>query len=83
MKSTLAIAALATALLAGPAFADCAGDLTKIDEAMKSAKLDEATTTKVKTAYDTAKAAQTANDATACETATKEIMTLLGMPAAQ
>jgi hypothetical protein len=83
MKNILIAAALATTLFAAPAFADCAGDLAKIDEAMKTMKLDEAGTAKAKELMDKALAAQTANDETACTAATVELMTLVGMPVPQ
>jgi hypothetical protein len=83
MKTTFIAAAFATALFAAPAFADCAGDLTKIDEAMKTIKLDEAGTAKAKELMDKATAAQTAKDEAACTAATAELMTLVGMPAPQ
>ena len=83
MKNIFAAAALATALFASPAFADCAGDLVKIDEAMKIMKLDEAGTAKAKELMDKAKAAQTSNDETACTAATVELMTMVGMPVPQ
>jgi hypothetical protein len=79
MKVTLTIAAITTLMLASPALADCASDLTKIDEAMKTATVDEATMAKLKPAVDAAKAAQTANDMKACETAAMEAKTLLGL----
>jgi hypothetical protein len=83
MKNILIAAALATTLFAAPAFADCAGDLTKVDELMKTMKLDDAGTAKAKELMDMAKAAQTAGDETACTAATAELMTLVGMPVPQ
>ncbi len=83
MKNILIAAALATTLFAAPAFADCAGDLAKIDEAMKTMTLDEAGTAKAKELMDKAVAAQTAKDETACTAATVELMTLVGMPVPQ
>lgn len=79
MKMTFIAAAFATTLFAAPAFADCAGDLTKIDEAMKTMKLDEANTAKAKELMDKAKVAQQANDEATCTTSTKELMTLVGI----
>jgi hypothetical protein len=81
MKTTFIAAAFATALFAAPAFADCAADLTKVDEAMKTMKLDEATTTKAKELTDKAKAAMDAKDEATCAASAKELMTLVGMPA--
>lgn len=79
MRTFFVAAAFASALAVTPAFADCAGDLAKIDEAMKTMKLDEAGTEKAKTLLDKAKAAQTASDETGCTAATLELMTLVGM----
>ena len=79
MKATIFGTALFVVAAASPAFADCAGDLTKIDEAMKSATLDEASMTKAKESLDKAKAAQAANDEAACTTSAKEVLTMLGM----
>ena len=82
MKTTFAAAAVAASLMFVPAaFADCAGDLAKVDDAMKTMKLDEANTTKAKELMDKAKAAQTANDETTCLATAQELMTLVGMPA--
>jgi hypothetical protein len=79
MNKTLIAAAFVTTLMAAPAFADCAADLTKIDEAMKTMKLDEANTTKAKELMDKAKLAQEAKDETACTASTAELMTLVGL----
>jgi opacity protein-like surface antigen len=79
MKSILIAATMAMAFAAGPAFADCAGDITKIEEAMKTTKLDEAG---MKTATDNltkAKAAADAKDEATCTTTTAEMMKMLGM----
>jgi hypothetical protein len=83
MKMTFIAAAFATTLLAAPAFADCAADLTKIDEAMKTIKLDEANTAKAKELMDKAVVARDAKDEAACGASTKELMTLVGLPPAQ
>jgi hypothetical protein len=79
MKMTFIAAAIATTLLAAPAFADCAADLTKIDEAMKTIKLDEANTAKAKELMDKAVVARDAKDEAACGTSTAELMTLVGL----
>jgi opacity protein-like surface antigen len=79
MKSVLIAATLALAFAAAPAFADCAGDITKIEEAMKTTKLDEAG---MKAAMDNltkAKAAAEAKDETSCTTSTAELMKMMGM----
>jgi hypothetical protein len=79
MKTTLIAAAFATSLFAAPAFADCAADLTKIDEAMKTIKLDEANTAKAKELMDKAVVARDAKDEAACGASAKELMTLVGL----
>lgn len=79
MKTTLIIAATVSLLFAAPAFADCAADMAKIDETMKTIKLDEANSTKAKELMDKAKAAQAASDETGCAASSKEILTMLGM----
>ncbi len=79
MKMTFVVAALATTLLAAPAFADCAGDLTKIEEAMKTVKLDEAGTTKAKELMDKATAARDAKDEATCTASATELKTLVGL----
>lgn len=79
MKMTLIAAAFATTLFAAPAFADCATDLTKIDEAMKTVKLDEANTVKAKELMDKAMVARDAKDEAGCGTATMELKTLVGL----
>ena len=79
MKMTFIAAAFATTLLAAPAFADCAEDLTKIDEAMKTITLDEANTTKAKELMDKAVAARDAKDEAACGASVTELKTLVGL----
>jgi hypothetical protein len=79
MKMKIIAAAFVTTLLASPAFADCAADLTKVEEAMKTITLDEANTTKAKELLDKAVAARDAKDEAACTTSTTELMTLVGM----
>ncbi len=78
MKATILGTALFIAAAVTPAMADCAGDITKIDEAMKAATLDEASMTKAKETLDKAKAAQAANDEAGCSTSAKEVLTMLG-----
>jgi hypothetical protein len=80
MKTVLIAATLAFAFAAGPAFADCASDLTKIDEAMKTVKLDDAGMQKATESLTKAKAAADAKDEAACTTNTAELMKMLGMP---
>jgi hypothetical protein len=78
MKATIIGTALFIVAAASPAFADCAADITKIDEAMKTATLDEASMTKAKEVLDKAKAAQSANDEAGCTTSAQEVLTMLG-----
>ncbi len=79
MTSKFTIALFALVFSVAPALADCATDLTKIDEAMKSVTLEETAATKAKESLEKAKAAQTANDEELCMASTKEVLTLLGM----
>ncbi len=79
MKTKLIIAALGISLFAAPAFADCAADMAKITDAMKTVKLDDAGNAKAKELLDKANAASTAKDEAACTAATGELMKLLGM----
>jgi hypothetical protein len=81
MKKFFTIAVLATGLAATPALADCAGDMAKIEEAMKTAKMDEANMAKAKELWDKAAAANTASDWEACTAATKELMPIVGLSA--
>jgi hypothetical protein len=79
MKMTMIAAAFATSLFAAPAFADCAADLTRVEEAMKTVKLDEAMTTKAKALMEKAVAARDAKDEAACTTSTIELKSLVGL----
>jgi hypothetical protein len=79
MKMTFVSAAFATLLLAGPAFADCAADLTRVEEAMKTVKLDEAMTTKAKTLMEQAVTARDAKDEATCATSATELKSLVGL----
>lgn len=81
MKPFLAIAAIALGLGATPAFADCASDLTKINDAMAKVQLDEATGAKAKELMDKAMTAQAAKDEATCTAATKELMPMVGVTA--
>ncbi len=66
--------------LAGPALANqCPGLMGKIDEAMKTATVDDATKTKIMALYETGKTAHDAGDHPASEAALTEAMALLGM----
>jgi hypothetical protein len=79
MKRILIAASVASALFAAPAFADCAGDMNKITDAMKTMKMDEAGTTKANELMDKAKKAGDIKDEAACTSATTELMTMLGL----
>jgi hypothetical protein len=80
MKLTVIAAAFAaTTLVAAPAFADCAADITKVEEAMKTVKLDETNTAKAKELMDKAVAARDAKDEATCSASTKELMPIFGL----
>ncbi len=79
MTKSLYAALVSVAFMAGPALADCAGDLAKIDEAMKTATLDEASKTKAMDLLTKAKTAGDAKDEATCTASTKEVLTMLGM----
>ena len=79
MKMTFIAAAFATTFLAVPAFADCATDITKVEEAMKTIKLDEANTAKAKELMDKAVAARDAKDEAGCSASAMELKTLVGL----
>ena len=79
MKTTFIAAAIGLALFAAPAFADCAGDMAKITEAMKTVKLDDANNAKAKDLMDKATAASGGKDEAACTAATGELMKMLNM----
>lgn len=76
----LILAAMMTAALAMPAHAgQCPALMGKIDEAMKTAMVDDATKTKVMALYETGKTAHDAGDHAASEAALNEALALLGM----
>ena len=79
MKSVLIAGLLVATLLAGPAFADCVGDITKIEEAMKSTMLDDVGTKKAKDLLEKAMAASVARDDAACSSDTTELMKMFGL----
>jgi ethanolamine utilization microcompartment shell protein EutL len=80
MKTVIAAAGL-LAILAMPAFAaeDCAASLTRIDDAMKSATVDEATKARLTELVDKAKASNDNGEAEACSASAMEALALLGM----
>ena len=79
MNRFLIATAFATTLFAAPAFADCAADMTKITDAMKTAKMDDAQTKSSKDMMDKAMAAQTAKDEKACTDQTTQLKTMLNI----
>ncbi len=83
MKKIILAAALATGLMGGlaaPAFANqCPAIMAKIDEAMKTAKVDEATMTQVKALYDKGKSEHESGSHAASVASLNEALKLLGM----
>jgi hypothetical protein len=79
MKMKIIAAAFAATLFATPAFADCTADLTKVEEAMKTIKLDEANTAKAKELMDKALVARDAKDEAACSASAADLKTLVGL----
>jgi hypothetical protein len=79
MKTKIIAAAFAATLFATPALADCAADLTKVEEAMKTVKLDEANTAKAKELMDKAVAARDAKDEATCAANSAELLKMVGM----
>ncbi len=74
------LAAAMLALFAGPAFASqCPGIMAKIDEAMKTATVDDATKAQVMVLYDKGKAEHAAGDHAASVADLTEALKLLGM----
>lgn len=66
--------------LAGPAFANqCPALMTKIDEAMAGATVDEATKTEIMALYESGKAAHEGGDHAKAETDLGAALKLLGM----
>jgi hypothetical protein len=76
----LILAAAMTMALAGTAMAgQCPGLMAKIDEAMKTASIDEATKAKVMDLYNKGKAAHDSGDHAASETDLNAALALLNM----
>lgn len=74
------LAAAMVAVLTAPAFANqCPGLMKKIDEAMTTTQVDEATKTKVMALYDKGKAEHAAGNHAASEADLNEALKLLGM----
>ena len=78
MNRILIASALATTLFAAPAFADCAADFAKAQDAMKSVKMDDAGTASAKDLTAKITDAITKKDEAACTAALAEY-TKLGM----
>jgi hypothetical protein len=69
-----------TMALAGPAFAgQCPAIMAKIDEAMKTATVDDATKAKIMELYDKGKAEHDGGDHAASVASLNEALALLGM----
>ena len=77
MKPLLIAAALGTCLFAVPAFADCAADYAKAQDAMKSMKMDDATTAMVKDQTAKITDAMTKKDEAACTVAVADLNTVI------
>jgi hypothetical protein len=76
----IAIAAAMASVLAGPAVASqCPALMEKIDAAMATATVDDATKAKVQALYDSGKAAHEAGDHPKSEADLGEAMKLLGI----
>jgi len=76
----IALAAALTLGLAGPAFANqCPTLMNKIDEAMKTATVDDATKTKIMDLYNKGKAEHEAGNHDASVTDLNAALKLLGM----
>jgi hypothetical protein len=79
MKKLILAAGLA-ALLAGPAFAgQCPALMGKIDEALKTATVDDATKQQIMALYDKGKAEHESGDHAASVADFNEALKLLGM----
>ena len=77
---TFILAAALTAALASPAFASqCPTLMGKIDEAMKTATVDDATKTQIMDLYAKGKAEHAAGDHAKSEADLAAALTLLGM----
>jgi hypothetical protein len=79
MKKFVLAAAFAMGLATSAFAADCETMINSIDEAMKTASLDEATMTKVMALYDQGRAEHEAGDHTTAVKDLGEAMELLGI----
>jgi hypothetical protein len=77
MNRILIASAIATSLFAAPAFADCAADLAKAQDTLKTAKLDDKATASVKDLVAKATDAATKKDEAACAAAVAELVKLI------
>jgi len=76
----LVLAAVISLALTGPAFAKmCPGLMVKIDEAMKTATVDDATKSEIMALYDKGKAEHEAGNHDASVTDLNAALKLLGM----
>ena len=80
MNRILIASALATALFAAPAFADCAADLAAAQDALKTAKLDDAAASTAKDLVAKATAASAAKDEAGCTAALAGLKKLMPAP---
>ena len=77
MNRILIASALATALFAVPAFADCAADMAKATDAMKTMKMDDKTAAMVKDQTAKITDAMTKKDEAACTAAVADLNTVI------
>ena len=77
MTKFLIASAIATALFAAPAFADCAADMTKAKDMMTTAKLDDKAMAAVKDGMAKAMDAATKKDEAACMAAMADVMKMM------
>ena len=73
MNRILIASALATALFAAPAFADCAADMAKAVDAMKTMKMDDKTAAMVKDQTAKITDAMAKKDEAACTAAVADL----------
>ncbi len=77
MNKFLIASAIATSLFAAPAFADCAADLAKAQDMMKTAKMDDKAMAAAKDAMTKAMDASTKKDEAACTAAVADLMKMM------
>lgn len=77
MKKFLIASAIATSLFAAPAFADCAADLAKAQEALKTAKLDDKAAAAAKDLVAKATDAAAKKDEATCAAAVADLNKLI------